>query len=187
MLRVLPATVETITVLDRTKEPGALGEPLYQDVCAAFVEKGEQIRLFPKLLAGRYGLGSKEFSPAMAKAVFDNMLVGGPKNHFTVGIEDDVTHLSLEVGEDFNTVPEGTVQCKFFGLGSDGTVGANKDSHQNYRRPYRSLCPGLFRLRFQEVRRIHGLPSAVSARPRQIFLLLNRRYCLSQGCLCPSL
>lgn len=79
MLRVLPATVETITVLDRTKEPGALGEPLYQDVCAAFVEKGEQIRLFPKLLAGRYGLGSKEFSPAMAKAVFDNMLVGGPK------------------------------------------------------------------------------------------------------------
>ncbi len=128
MLRVLPATVETITVLDRTKEPGALGEPLYQDVCAAFVEKGEQIRLFPKLLAGRYGLGSKEFSPAMAKAVFDNMLVGGPKNHFTVGIEDDVTHLSLEVGEDFNTVPEGTVQCKFFGLGSDGTVGANKDA-----------------------------------------------------------
>ena len=128
MLQVLPSTVETVTVLDRTKEPGALGEPLYQDVCAAFVEKGEQIRLFPKLLAGRYGLGSKEFSPAMAKAVFDNMLAAGPKNHFTVGIEDDVTHLSLEVGEDFNTVPEGTVQCKFFGLGSDGTVGANKDA-----------------------------------------------------------
>ena len=128
MLAVLPATVDTVTVLDRSKEPGALGEALYQDVCTAFVEHGERIRVFPKILGGRYGLGSKEFSPAMAKAVFDNMLVSGPKNHFTVGIEDDVTELSLEVGENLSTVPEGTVQCKFFGLGSDGTVGANKQA-----------------------------------------------------------
>ncbi len=128
MLNVMPATVQTVTVLDRTKEPGSLGEPLYEDVCTAFVEHGDQIRVFPKILAGRYGLGSKEFTPAMAKAVFDNMLVAAPKNHFTVGIEDDVTNLSLEVGADIDTVPAGTVQCKFFGLGSDGTVGANKDA-----------------------------------------------------------
>ncbi|MCH5277827.1 MAG: pyruvate:ferredoxin (flavodoxin) oxidoreductase [Desulfovibrionaceae bacterium] len=128
MLAVLPSTVDTVTVLDRSKEPGSLGESLYQDVCTVFVEHGDRTRVFPKILAGRYGLGSKEFSPAMAKAVFDNMLVSGPKNHFTVGIEDDVTGLSLEVGEDLNTVPEGTVQCKFFGLGSDGTVGANKQA-----------------------------------------------------------
>ena len=128
MLEVLPATVQTITVIDRTKEPGALGEPLYQDVCTAFVENGDQIRVFPKIIAGRYGLGSKEFTPAMGKAIYDNMLVASPKNHFTVGIEDDVTYLSLEVGADIDTVPAGTVQCKFFGLGSDGTVGANKDA-----------------------------------------------------------
>ena len=128
MLEVLPATVQTITVIDRTKEPGALGEPLYQDVCTAFVENGDQIRVFPKIIAGRYGLGSKEFTPAMGKAIYDNMLVASPKNHFTVGIEDDVTNLSLEVGADIDTVPAGTVQCKFFGLGSDGTVGANKDA-----------------------------------------------------------
>ena len=128
MLNVLPSTVETLTVIDRTKEAGALGEPLYQDVCTAFVENGDQIRVFPKILAGRYGLGSKEFTPVMAKAIFDNMLVASPKNHFTVGIEDDVTNLSLELGEPIDTVPAGTVQCKFFGLGSDGTVGANKDA-----------------------------------------------------------
>jgi len=120
MLSVLPATADTITVLDRTKEPGSLGEPLYP----AFMERGEM----PKLLAGRYGLGSKEFTPAMAKAVYDNMKVVGPKNHFTVGIIDDVTDTSLEVTEGVDTVPAGTVQCKFFGLGADGTVGANKQA-----------------------------------------------------------
>lgn len=124
MLSVLPATADTITVLDRTKEPGSLGEPLYLDVCTAFMERGEM----PKLLAGRYGLGSKEFTPAMAKAVYDNMKVVGPKNHFTVGIIDDVTDTSLEVTEGVDTVPTGTVQCKFFGLGADGTVGANKQA-----------------------------------------------------------
>ena len=124
LLQAIPTTVETITVLDRTKEPGALGDPLYLDVCTAFMEKGEA----PRLLAGRYGLGSKEFTPAMAKAVFDNMLSVGPKNHFTVGINDDVTNTSLEVEDALDTVAEGTVQCKFFGIGSDGTVGANKQA-----------------------------------------------------------
>jgi len=128
LFQVLPATVQTITVLDRSKEPGALGEALYQDICSAFVEKGDAMRIFPKILAGRYGLGSKDFTPAMVKAVFDNMLSSGPKNHFTVGINDDVTFLSLEVGEEIDTVAEGTVQCKFFGLGADGTVGANKQA-----------------------------------------------------------
>lgn len=124
LLRVLPATVSTITVLDRTKESGALGDPLYQDVCTAFLEKGEA----PTLVGGRYGLGSKDFTPGMAKAVFDNMLALQPRNHFTVGITDDVTHLSLDVEEEVDTVPAGTVQCKFFGLGADGTVGANKQA-----------------------------------------------------------
>jgi len=124
LLRAVPASAQTITVLDRTKEPGSLGEPLYTDVCTAFFEQGQA----PVIVGGRYGLGSKEFSPAMAKAVFDNMRSASPKNHFTVGIEDDVTFTSLDVGEDINTVAEGTVQCKFFGLGADGTVGANKQA-----------------------------------------------------------
>ena len=124
LLRALPATTTCITVLDRTKESGALGDPLYQDVCTAFLEKGEA----PTIVAGRYGLGSKDFTPGMAKAVYDNMLGLQPKNHFTVGITDDVTNLSLEVEEEIDTVPAGTVQCKFFGLGADGTVGANKQA-----------------------------------------------------------
>ncbi|MBA3037101.1 MAG: pyruvate:ferredoxin (flavodoxin) oxidoreductase, partial [Desulfobacterium sp.] len=123
-LAALPASADRITVLDRTKEPGAIGDPLYVDVCTAFFERHEM----PVIVGGRYGLGSKEFTPAMAKAVFDNMKSAGPKNHFTVGITDDVTHTSLEVENDVETTPEGTVQCKFWGLGSDGTVGANKSA-----------------------------------------------------------
>ncbi len=124
MMQAIPATADTITVLDRTKEPGCLGEPLYLDVVGAFMEKGDM----PTIIGGRYGLGSKDFTPAMGKAVYDNMLSSGPKNHFTVGIVDDVTDTSLDVGEDFSTVPAGTVECKFFGLGADGTVGANKQA-----------------------------------------------------------
>lgn len=124
-LNALPGTTEVITILDRTKEPGALGEPLYEDVCTVFMEKGE----IPQLLGGRYGLGSKDFTPAMAKAVFENMKKAGPKNHYTIGIQDDVTRLSLNYEEDLeDTTPKGTVQCKFWGLGSDGTVGANKSA-----------------------------------------------------------
>ncbi len=122
LFAVIPATADRITVLDRTKEPGALGDPLYEDVCTAFFEKGEM----PTIIGGRYGLGSKEFTPGMAKAVFDNMKAAGPKNHFTVGITDDVSYTSLDVESEFDVAPEGTVQCKFWGLGADGTVGANK-------------------------------------------------------------
>ena len=123
-LAALPGSAEQITVLDRTKEPGAVGDPLYTDVCTAFVEYGEM----PGITAGRYGLGSKEFTPGMAKAVFDNMKAVAPKHHFTVGIKDDVTYTSLLVEEELDTTPEGTVQCKFWGFGSDGTVGANKSA-----------------------------------------------------------
>ena len=124
LFAVMPAGVKKITVLDRTKEPGALGDPLYTDICTAYMERSET----PKILGGRYGLGSKEFNPSMVKAVFDNMAAAEPKNHFTVGIVDDVTHTSLEVKPGFDVAPSGTVQCKFWGLGADGTVGANKSA-----------------------------------------------------------
>ena len=124
MLAAIPATASRITVLDRTKEPGSLGDPLYQDVCTAFMEQGDM----PTIVNGRYGLGSKEFNPSMVKAVFDNMNGMAPKNHFTVGIIDDVTHTSIDVEAGFDVAPEGTVQCKFWGLGADGTVGANKSA-----------------------------------------------------------
>ena len=124
MMKELPATVKKIAVLDRTKESGSLGEPLYLDVCAALIEAGcSDI----KVVGGRYGLGSKEFTPTMVKAVFDN-LDGEMKNHFTVGIEDDVTGTSLKLGDTFAAAPAGTSACMFYGLGSDGTVGANKNS-----------------------------------------------------------
>jgi len=124
LFEAIPQTAKIITVLDRTKEPGALGEPLYLDICTAYMEKAQT----PRLLNGRYGLGSKEFNPAMALAVFENMKAASPRNHFTVGIVDDVTHTSLEVGESLDVTPRGTVQCKFWGLGADGTVGANKSA-----------------------------------------------------------
>jgi len=124
LFEAIPATATTITILDRTKEKGALGDPLYQDVCTAYMEKGEM----PTLVAGRYGLGSKEFNPAMVKAVYDNMKSAQPKHHFTVGITDDVTFTSLEVPEKYEAAPAGTVRCKFWGLGADGTVGANKEA-----------------------------------------------------------
>ncbi len=142
--RAIPATCRRLAVLDRTKEPGSAGEPLYADVCTALAEAltpdaGEAaakwtaggqagpVRL-PEVYGGRYGLGSKEFTPAMVKAVFDNLAQPRPKNHFTVGITDDVTGTSLEVGPAIDTAPAGTFACKFYGLGSDGTVGANKNS-----------------------------------------------------------
>jgi pyruvate-ferredoxin/flavodoxin oxidoreductase len=123
-LRALPATAKRIAVLDRMKSPGALGEPLYQDVCTLFQQEGEH----PVLVGGRYGLGSKDFTPTMVKAVFDNLRSSAPKNHFTVGIVDDVSHSSLDMPKGIDTSPEGTVRCKFWGLGADGTVGANKNA-----------------------------------------------------------
>lgn len=122
LLQVLPKTAKKIAVLDRTKEPGALGEPLYQDVITSLHEAG----MNPLLVGGRYGLSSKEVTPTMVKAVYDNLDAKEPKNQFTVGIEDDVTNLSLPLSESVDATPEGTVSCKFWGLGSDGTVGANK-------------------------------------------------------------
>ena len=121
----IPATAKKIAVLDRTKEPGSLGEPLYEDVLAALREEGREGIV---VVGGRYGLGSKEFNPTMVKAVYENLKQAEPKNHFTVGIVDDVTGSSLTLGEQFNAAPEGTVSCMFYGLGSDGTVGANKNS-----------------------------------------------------------
>ena len=123
-LGAIPATCKKIAVLDRTKESGSLGEPLYLDVCAALLESG---RNDIKVVGGRYGLGSKEFTPTHVKAVFNN-LDGECKNHFTVGIVDDLTNTSLPMPELFNAAPEGSICCKFYGLGSDGTVGANKNS-----------------------------------------------------------
>jgi pyruvate-ferredoxin/flavodoxin oxidoreductase len=128
----LPATVKKIAVLDRTKEPGAIGEPLYTDIRTAIGEaqgaKLMQTAFYPGIYGGRYGLGSKEFTPAMIKAVFDNLSAPTPKNHFTVGIEDDVTQTSLKVDAGYHIDHEDRFEAMFFGLGSDGTVGANKNS-----------------------------------------------------------
>ncbi len=125
LLKALPKTTQRITVLDRTKESGALGEPLYTDVCSALFEsKINNI----SVIGGRYGLSSKNFDPDCVLAVFDNMASNKPKNHFTVGINDDVTNTSLDIKKHINTLPNGTIECKFYGLGSDGTVSANKNS-----------------------------------------------------------
>ena len=121
---VLPKTVEKIAVLDRTKEPGSLGEPLYLDICNLFTGKENA----PKILGGRYGLGSKDTTPTQIVAVYANLDAKEPINGFTIGIVDDVTNLSLKLGETVNAAPEGATRCKFWGFGSDGTVGANKDA-----------------------------------------------------------
>ena len=124
LLAAMPKTVKKIAVLDRVKEAGSIGEPLYEDICAAYINDANR----PMIYAGRFGLSSKDTTPAQIKAVFDNLSAAEPRNHFTIGINDDVTHLSLPVGPAMNTEPEGTISCKFWGLGSDGTVGANKNS-----------------------------------------------------------
>jgi pyruvate-ferredoxin/flavodoxin oxidoreductase len=131
-VKALPASVKSIAVLDRTKEPGAVGEPLYIDVIAALNEAlcagAAPFKAMPRVIGGRYGLSSKEFPPAMVKAVFDEAAKGAPKNHFTVGIKDDVTHTSIEFDPSFSTEDPKTVRAQFYGLGADGTVGANKNS-----------------------------------------------------------
>ena len=131
-MKSLPSTVKSLATLDRTKEPGAGGEPLYTDVITAISEGMSTglapFQTFPRVIGGRYGLSSKEFTPAMVKAVFDEMLKDKPLNHFTVGINDDVTHTSLEYDPAFSTEDPKTVRAVFYGLGADGTVGANKNS-----------------------------------------------------------
>ena len=124
LLEAIPATAKKIAVLDRTKEPGSLGEPLYQDVCTAFFHSDRK----PEIIGGRFGLGSKDTTPADIIAVYKNLDAAQPKNPFTLAINDDVTGLSLERGEVVDVTPEGTKNCLFWGLGSDGTVGANKNS-----------------------------------------------------------
>lgn len=124
LLNVIPDTVKHVAVLDRTKEPGSIGEPLYLDVVNAFIENGLNI----KVVGGRYGLGSKDTRPSQILAVYKNLKQDSPKNHFTIGITDDVTHTSLPEEETIQTTPAGTISCKFWGLGSDGTVGANKSA-----------------------------------------------------------
>jgi pyruvate-ferredoxin/flavodoxin oxidoreductase len=131
-IKALPKTVKSIAVLDRTKEPGSLGEPLYLDVRTAIGEAMATGKFsfagYPVIVGGRYGLGSKEFTPAMAKSVLDNLKKAKPKNHFVVGIKEDVTNCSLEYNPSFRNAMDGTYEAMFYGLGSDGTVGANKNT-----------------------------------------------------------
>ena len=131
-VEALPRSIKSIAVLDRTKEPGATGEPLYQDCLTAILEEmssgRNHLKFLPKVFSGRYGLSSKEFTPAMVKAVFDNLSATTPKNHFTVGINDDVSNTSLVFDPNFSTEGDKVVRALFYGLGADGTVGANKNS-----------------------------------------------------------
>jgi pyruvate-ferredoxin/flavodoxin oxidoreductase len=122
--RVMPKSVKRIAVLDRTKVPGSLGEPLYLDVCTAFKQREKDALI----IGGRYGLGSKDFTPAMIKAIYDNLANSSPKKSFTIGIDDDVSNSSLDASEEIDTSLKGTTRCKFWGLGADGTVGANKEA-----------------------------------------------------------
>jgi pyruvate-ferredoxin/flavodoxin oxidoreductase len=137
-------------VLDRTKEPGATGEPLYQDAVTALMEETaagrSHLKAVPQVFTGRYGLSSKEFTPAMVKAVFDNLSAAAPKNHFTVGINDDVSHTSLKYDPAFSTESDKVVRALFYGLGADGTVGANKNSIKIIGEETSQLRAGLLRL-----------------------------------------
>ncbi|OGA32799.1 MAG: pyruvate:ferredoxin (flavodoxin) oxidoreductase [Betaproteobacteria bacterium RIFCSPLOWO2_12_FULL_64_23] len=127
-IAALPRSVRAIAVLDRTKEPGAIGEPMYQDIVTALVEAWPQDSATPRVIGGRYGLSSKEYTPAMAKAALDELAQQRPKRHFTVGIVDDVTRLSLAVDDSFDTEADDVTCAVFYGLGADGTVGATKNS-----------------------------------------------------------
>jgi pyruvate-ferredoxin/flavodoxin oxidoreductase len=129
-LASMPASVKSIAVLDRCKEPGGAGEPLYQDILTVLAENSANLPFaaMPKVVGGRYGLSSKEFTPAMVKGIFDELSKPAPKNHFTIGIDDDVSHSSLTYDPSFSTEDPKTVRALFYGLGSDGTVGANKNS-----------------------------------------------------------
>jgi pyruvate-ferredoxin/flavodoxin oxidoreductase len=129
-LAALPATVKSIAVLDRCKEPGSNGEPLYKDIVTVLAENAEMLpfAVKPTVIGGRYGLSSKEFTPAMVKGIFEELTKFEPKNHFTIGINDDVSHTSLSYDPTFSTEDAKTVRALFYGLGSDGTVGANKNS-----------------------------------------------------------
>ncbi len=140
-LRVLPKSVKRIAVLDRTKEPGSVGEPLYVDIKSILADRGEEA---PLIVGGRYGLSSKNTSPSQIISVFDNLKANQPKNDFTIGIVDDVTFKSLPVGEEITLGKKGTKECKFYGLGSDGTVGANKNTIKIIGDHTDKYCQGYF-------------------------------------------
>ena len=167
-MAALPRTADHVAVLDRTKEPGAIGEPLYLDVVASLREAQQaHIDRFHReitVIGGRYGLGSKDFTPAMVKAVYDELAKARPKRHFTVGINDDVTHLSLPYDADFDAEAGEVVPALFYGLGADGTVGANKNSIKIIGEDTPNFAPGLLRLRLQEVGLHHHLATCASAR-----------------------
>jgi pyruvate-ferredoxin/flavodoxin oxidoreductase len=147
-VKALPPSVKSIAVLDRTKEPGSLGEPLYEDVRTAIGEAMAagtlKMKDYPVVVGGRYGLGSYEFTGAMAKSVFDNLKEKNPKNHFTVGINDDVMHTSLPFDPAFSSEPAGVHRALFYGLGADGTVGANKNSIKIIGKATENYCQGYF-------------------------------------------
>lgn len=142
----LPASVKSIAVLDRCKEPGAAGEPLYEDIVTVLAENADSLPFAakPVVIGGRYGLSSKEFTPAMVKGIFDELTKPSPKNHFTIGIEDDVSHTSLTYDPAFSTEDPQTVRALFYGLGSDGTVGANKNSIKIIGRETPNYAQGYF-------------------------------------------
>ena len=169
MLAALPKAVRNIAVLDRTKESGASGEPLYQDVLVSLAEahSNGKIAAMPRTVGGRYGLSSKEFTPAMVNAVFDNMRADNPTNHFTVGINDDVSHTSIAVDDKFKLDGSDWTQALFFGLGGGRHGRGQQEQHQDHRREYRSVCSGLLRLRLKEIRGEDGLASAIWQAPDQ--------------------
>ena len=164
-LEALPKTVKSIAVLDRTKEPGSIGEPLYQDIITALTEgltAGKcLLAAFPKVVGGRYGLSSKEFTPAMVVRIFEELTKATPQNHFTIGITDDVTHTSLAFDPTFSTESTDTVRAMFFGLGCGRHGRRQQEHHQDHRRRHRPQRAGLLRLRLEEVGRGHDLALAL--------------------------
>ena len=163
----IPASCKKIAVLDRTKEPGSLGEPLYLDVCSALFEKGVQNI---QVVGGRYGLGSKEFNPSMCYAVYKNLEQAEPKNHFTVGIYDDLTNTSLDFSEKYDAAPEGAISLQILRARLGRHRRREQGFHQDHRRPYRHVRTGLLLLRFKEVRRHHRLPPALRQDAHPVFL-----------------
>ncbi len=171
-LKALPSTVKSIAVLDRCKEPGASGEPLYQDIVTVLAENAANLPFaaMPTVIGGRYGLSSKEFTPAMVKGIYDELTKPSPKNHFTIGIDDDVSHTSLSYDPDFSTEDPKTVRALFYGLGSDGTVGANKNSIKIIGSGDAQLRAGLLRVRLEEVRLDDHVAPAVRPQPDPLHL-----------------
>ena len=164
LVEALPSSVRSIAVLDRTKEPGSVGEPLFLDTVAAVTEAfaDGELEVMPRIVGGRYGLSSKEFTPGMVAGVFDELKAERPRRRFTIGINDDVSGTSLDYDATLDIEPPDTARAIFFGLGSDGTVGANKNTIKILGRGG-TACAGLLRLRLEEVRLADGVAPALRA------------------------